>query len=76
MELHCCLIYYTDEDVLIDLSHWIQLPASVLDPYYGVALSPGNLSMAVVRLSLHLLPPLFFSVLGDICDIHDVFGDQ
>ena len=27
----------------------LQLPASVLDLYYGIALSPGMLSMAVVR---------------------------
>lgn len=29
--------------------HLLQLPASVLDLYYGIALSPGMLSMAVVR---------------------------
>lgn len=33
--------------------HLLQLPASVLDLYYGIALSPGMLSMAVVR---HLPP--------------------
>jgi hypothetical protein len=32
--VHCCTV---------------QLPASVLDLYYGIALSPGMLSMAMVR---------------------------